>query len=121
MNAVENSKHWTGGRADHDWLYKDEMLEMEKQGKIQLYTAFSRQQPKQYVQDRMRQDTDTLVDWILKQKAYVYICGDGNNMARDVQGALVEILSSQLEDDDPKVYLENMKNENRFVMDIWMS
>jgi sulfite reductase alpha subunit-like flavoprotein len=106
--------------ADHDWLYKDEMLAMEKEHKIELHTAFSRQPlPKQYVQDRMRGDQLDLADWIVQDKAYIYVCGDGNRMAKDVQQALVDILSEKV--DDPKAYLEKLKEQNHFVMDIWTS
>jgi sulfite reductase alpha subunit-like flavoprotein len=120
--------------ADHDWLYKDEMKALAAEGIVsQLYTAFSRDapsgnsSPKKYVQDIMLVDEacgQRLVDLIVDQDAAVYVCGDGNAMAKDVQAAIVELLSSLRfhEDggiDHAKNYLEEMKKKRRFLMDIW--
>ena len=110
-------------RADHDWLFREEMEQLKKEGVItDLYTAFSRQKPKQYVQDIMVQDEvcrATLADLILKENASVYICGDGNQMAKDVQNAIVEVVASRVE--NAPEYLEKMKKQRRLLMDIWTS
>jgi sulfite reductase alpha subunit-like flavoprotein len=131
----------------HDWLYRDEMLQLKSEGIItNLYTAFSRdgrnssdkkddregnnhsnnndqEQNRRYVQHVMRQSENStrLVDLILRQRAHVYLCGDGNSMAKDVQAAFVEILGQQLPGsvEEAKLYLERMKQERRFLMDIW--
>lgn len=110
---------------EHDWLYREEMMSLQKEGIIaNLYTAFSRDGDRQYVQDIMRGNgacSKRLLDLIVDQRACVYLCGDGNAMAKDVQAALVELLGQRLEDgiDEAKTYLEKMKKENRFLMDIW--
>lgn len=115
--------------SDHDWLYQDEMKDYAKRGIIhELYTAFSRDDPnhRQYVQDLMRQESTAkrLVSLILDENASVYLCGDGNEMAKDVQATLISLLASSGavgNEDDAKVYLENMKSQKRFLMDIWTS
>jgi sulfite reductase alpha subunit-like flavoprotein len=110
-------------RADHDWLFREEMAQLKEEGVVsELYTAFSRQEPKHYVQDIMIHDEvcrASLVQLILEDNASVYICGDGNQMAKDVQNAIVEVLSSQIK--DAAAYLEKMKTQRRFLMDIWTS
>ena len=110
-------------RADHDWLFQEEMEQLKKDGVItDLYTAFSRQKPKQYVQDIMVHDEvcrASLADLLLKQNAHVYICGDGNQMAKDVQNAIVTVISPHVE--DAPSYLEKMKKERRLLLDIWTS
>ena len=118
--------------------------------------------PLRYVQDLMlrgrshpigpddggeeEEDRKSLYDAIVRRDGAVYVCGDGNSMAKDVQNAIVEILASDDRsdsteggglfdeeeekggDDDDRgarrreragKYLENMKKEGRFVMDIW--
>jgi sulfite reductase alpha subunit-like flavoprotein len=57
----------------------------------------------------------------LTKGAYVYLCGDGNAMAKDVQATVIEILGGTLSGgiDEATSYLEKMKKEHRFVMDIW--
>jgi sulfite reductase alpha subunit-like flavoprotein len=109
---------------DHDWLYRSEMQEFEKQGVVsKLYTAFSRDGNRQYVQDIMRSNEECaarLADLILEKKAGVYVCGDGNAMAKDVQAAIVELLSSRLGGvEQATEYLEQMKTDKRFLLDIW--
>lgn len=110
-------------RADHDWLFQEEMEQLKQEGVItDLYTAFSRQKPKHYVQDIMVQDEAcraSLVDLLLKKNASVYICGDGNQMAKDVQNAIVDVIAPHV--DDAPAYLEQMKKQRRLLMDIWTS
>ena len=108
----------------HDWLYREEMLHMLEQGVItHLYTAFSRdgEDRRQYVQDLMRKRSDYLRDLIIHKQAAIYICGDGNHMAKDVQCALTDILSSEIPGGptEAKLYLEKLKKEKRLLLDIW--
>jgi sulfite reductase alpha subunit-like flavoprotein len=111
--------------ADHDWLYREEMQELQKEGVItKLYTAFSRDGgKKEYVQDIIRNNEECaarLTDLIVEKRACIYVCGDGNAMAKDVQTVIVELLGKQLGGmDQGKEYLEQMKTDKRFLMDIW--
>ena len=110
---------------DHDWLYRDEMLQFEKDGVLaNLSTAFSREgTEKTYVQSKLKENGDRVRSMVMDQKASVYVCGDGNAMAKDVQKALVEILSESYDGDDKlaqaEAQLNAMKTNNKFVMDIW--
>lgn len=109
---------------NHDWLYREEMQSLQAEGIIaNLHVAVSRDDEnghRRYVQDSMRECAERLTMLILKQNACVYVCGDGNAMAKDVQGVVVELLASSLGDMDAAVsYFECMKVERRFLMDIW--
>jgi sulfite reductase alpha subunit-like flavoprotein len=109
---------------DHDWLYRDEMDAFEKCGIVSnLCIAFSRDGKKEYVQDVMKSDknAERLAKLILEETAAVYVCGDGNAMAKDVKEAIVVLLSSRLDGgvDEAKAYLETMKTDKRFLLDIW--
>ena len=59
---------------------------MHKDGLLtRLDTAFSRDQAqKVYVQDRMREHSAELFEW-LERGAYFYVCGDATRMAKDVE------------------------------------
>ncbi|CAJ1927725.1 unnamed protein product [Cylindrotheca closterium] len=114
--------------AEHDWLYKEELQSLHQGGIIaNLYTAFSRDNgKKEYVQDVMTNNfvcRKRLVDLILKQSACVYICGDGNRMARDVQVALATILAAEIEGDKSvdsgMALVQDLKQQGRLVLDIW--
>lgn len=111
--------------ADHDWLYQNELIELQKEGIItQQYNAFSRDGERQYVQDIMRTNAECgsrLVDIIVNKRGIVYICGDGNKMAKGVQGAIAELLGNKLGGgvDAGKAYIEELKSKGRFLLDIW--
>jgi sulfite reductase alpha subunit-like flavoprotein len=111
--------------ADHDWLYRAEMIRYESEGYItKLFTAFSRDGPgTTYVQDLMRQPDNRarVADLVMHRGARVFLCGDGTSMAKDVQQALVEIFASHLPGgiDEARDYLERLKQDRRFLMDIW--
>ena len=112
--------------ADHDWLYETEMKQLQQEGVIrELYTAFSRDAAnRQYVQDIMRNNESAksrIIETILNKRGSVYICGDGNKMAHDVQNALAEVIGSQLGGGNMagKAYIEELKSKGRFVLDIW--
>lgn len=107
-----------------DWLYKSEMLRLASEGIItRLHTAFSRDSPEKcYVQHLMAQPetANLLADLILNRGAVVYLCGDGNAMAKEVQATLIDILGQHLDGvADAQVALDRLKQDRRFVMDIW--
>lgn len=116
--------------SNHDWLYKDEMKSLEKEKVISsLNVAFSRDGAKKvYVQDKIKENGKRLADMVLVKGAAIYVCGDGNAMAKDVQGALIDVLvtekfsldkSNDSARTEAKEYLEEMKKSNRFLLDIW--
>lgn len=112
---------------DHDYLYHNDMEEFKNQGVLtNLYAAFSRDvvgEQTKYVQDIMRNNADCrarMIDLIVHKKASIYICGDGNAMAKDVQETLITILEGHVET-TPKEYVEEMKAGNRLLLDIWTS
>lgn len=109
--------------ADHDWLYRKEMESMLEENTIStLHTAFSRDgSQKVYVQDKLTEsgNAERLLNLIMEQNASIYVCGDGNAMAKDVKNAVVKLLGQKLGAEDAAAYLESMKNQNRFLLDIW--
>ena len=119
---------------DHDWLYRADMVELKRQGIISnLYTAFSRDSPAssngprhKYVQDIMLETecSNRLAKLIHEKNASIYICGDGNAMAHDVQNALTQIITKGLVDggvEAAQKYVEEMKRDKRYLVDIWTS
>ncbi len=109
--------------ANHDYLYREELQALVEEGVIDhLHTAFSRDgAKKEYVQDLMKNEETAarLAETILNGNGSVYVCGDGNHMGRDVQSAIAELLVPHLEGTGGKEYVEKMKREGRFLLDIW--
>lgn len=55
--------------------------------------AWSRdQQQKIYVQDKLREQGAELWRWI-NDGAHIYVCGDANRMAKDVENTLLEVIA----------------------------
>jgi len=75
---------------------------------------------KEYVQDRMKivNRDDKLRKMIQEDHAYVYICGDGAGMAKDVVESLVDILGGDDREEGEKQIME-LKKRKRLVLDIW--
>ena len=59
-----------------------------------------------------------------QETAYMYVCGDAENMARDVHTSLRHILmmhspSSFMTEAEAEAYLQELKQRQRYVLDIW--
>ena len=109
-------------REQQDFLYRDEMEAWLKDGVLQrLDTAFSRDQPKKiYVQDRIREQSALLWDW-LERGAYFYVCGDSKRMAPDVEAAVVDSITihSGKGPDYALAYVDEMKKQKRYLQDVY--
>lgn len=105
-----------------DFLYQQEWQDYAKQGLLNRYHfAWSRdQQQKIYVQDKIREQAETLWQW-LQQGAYLYVCGDANKMAKDVEQALLDVISQQgnLTEEQAEDYLADLREEKRYQRDVY--
>lgn len=87
-----------------------------------LELAFSREQDeKVYVQHRMKATGDSLYKLLFQQNGYVFLCGDGANMARDVHQCLIKIQveyggASEVAAKDK---LTEMTQAKTYVRDVW--
>jgi len=110
-----------------DYLYGDELEGLAADGTLtKLCVAESRKNPdkKVYVQHLMLQHKDRLRELIVEQDAFVFICGDGHGMAKDVHNALVEIISSgdgadAMDAAEAEAMLKDMTRSARYVKDVW--
>lgn len=70
---------------------------------------------------RLKSRGKEVANLILKQNAYVYICGDGCHMAKDVTRTIIEILNEHgsITEIEAEKMIECMKQRRRFVLDIW--
>jgi sulfite reductase (NADPH) flavoprotein alpha-component len=109
-------------RRDHDFFYEDELAAMKATGVLtRLSLAWSRDgAEKFYVQDRMREVGRDLWAW-LADGAHVYVCGDAKHMARDVEGALVEIVAQHgaRSTDEAIAFVANLKKSGRYQQDVY--
>jgi sulfite reductase (NADPH) flavoprotein alpha-component len=105
-----------------DFLYKEQLQEMHKDGVLtHLDTAFSRDQAKKvYVQDRMQERAAELYAW-LERGAYFYVCGDATRMAKDVEMALLDVIAKGSNGtlEHANEYLAAMKKQKRYQRDVY--
>jgi sulfite reductase (NADPH) flavoprotein alpha-component len=105
-----------------DFLYQTEWLDWRKRGFLQrLDVAFSRDgNDKVYVQHRIEEHGATFYEW-LREGAYVYVCGDAQQMAPDVDRAIRQVVSSHggLGDDQVEEFMLNLQRERRYQRDVY--
>src|SRR5687767_3544494 len=84
-------------------------------------TAFSRDQSqKVYVQHRMREVGREIWSW-LQEGAYLYLCGDAERMAPDVDAALQAIAEEQgaMSQEAAAEYMAKLRAEKRYRRDVY--
>lgn len=107
---------------DQDFLYRDELLGFHADGSLdRLDVAFSREQEhKQYVSHLMNGHGEELYTW-LRDGAVVYVCGDAERMATDVEDALAAIISQHgdVDEEAARAELDRLRAEGRYLRDIY--
>jgi sulfite reductase (NADPH) flavoprotein alpha-component len=86
-----------------------------------LDLAFSRDQPdKVYVQHRLLERAAELWSW-LDEGAHLYLCGDAQRMARDVESGLTYIIAKEGRTDAAaaKAYLARLTAQGRYQKDVY--
>lgn len=109
-------------REQQDFLYREEMYAWLKNGVMQrLDTAFSRdQQKKIYVQDRIREQSKLLWEW-LERGAHFYVCGDSKRMAPDVEATVLESIAqhSGKGPEYASAFVAEMRKQKRYLRDVY--
>lgn len=105
-----------------DFLYQVEWQRYVKEGVLsRIDLAWSRdQQEKIYVQDKLREQGAELWRWI-NDGAHIYVCGDANRMAKDVEQALLEVIAEfgGMDPESADEYLSELRIERRYQRDVY--
>ena len=105
-----------------DYYYRDELEKMRVDGFLtELDLAFSRdQREKVYVQHLMRNRGARLWQW-LQDGAQLYVCGNADPMAKDVDRAICDIAAEQgnLDRDAAKEYVRSLSADKRYHRDVY--
>ena len=120
-----NGKNWLFFGAQtkkNDFIYEDQISNfVEEKILNNLDTAFSRDQDnKIYVQDKIYERSNEFFQW-LKNGAIIYVCGDAQKMAKDVEVTIIKLISKELKCEDKKAleYLKMLKKEKRYLIDVY--
>jgi sulfite reductase (NADPH) flavoprotein alpha-component len=105
-----------------DFLYQVEWQRYVKEGVLtKIDLAWSRdQKQKVYVQDKLRQQGAELWRWI-NDGAHIYVCGDANRMAKDVEQVLLEVIAEfgAMDTEAADEYLSELRVERRYQRDVY--
>jgi sulfite reductase (NADPH) flavoprotein alpha-component len=115
--------HWLffGERSRKEFLYGNYWQKLQHSGKLHLSCAFSRAQPhKVYVQHKMIEEGAALFSWV-EAGAHLYVCGDATQMAKDVDAALCQIVSTHggYEEAEARAYVKALRKEGRYQRDVY--
>ncbi|XP_036752566.2 methionine synthase reductase isoform X2 [Manis pentadactyla] len=109
--------------------HREELRHFHKHGILtHLKVSFSRdapvgeeEAPAKYVQDSIEHHSTQVARVLLHENGCIYMCGDAKNMAKDVNDALVRIISKEVGVDrlEAMKTLATLKEEKRYLQDIW--
>jgi sulfite reductase (NADPH) flavoprotein alpha-component len=108
-------------RRASDFFYEEQFAKYVRDEKLRLDVAFSRDQSeKVYVQHRMREQAREVWAW-LEEGAELFVCGDKERMAADVDHELLAIVESQgsKTPEQAKEYVENLRTSKRYKRDVY--
>ncbi|GAB7270895.1 NADPH-dependent assimilatory sulfite reductase flavoprotein subunit [Dickeya ananatis] len=105
-----------------DFLYQVEWQRYVKEGLLtHIDLAWSRDQAhKVYVQDKIREKGAQVWRWI-QDGAHIYVCGDANRMAKDVEHALLDVVAEQggMDAEQADEFLSELRLERRYQRDVY--
>ncbi|ROR13168.1 NADPH-dependent assimilatory sulfite reductase flavoprotein subunit [Erwinia sp. JUb26] len=124
-NDGAGGKNWLFFGNPHfteDFLYQVEWQRYVKDGLLtNIDLAWSRDQKhKIYVQDKIRAKGAEVWSWI-QEGAHIYVCGDANRMAKDVEQALLEVVAEYggMDIETADEFLSELRIERRYQRDVY--
>ncbi|MCE3203972.1 sulfite reductase subunit alpha [Paenibacillus sonchi] len=109
-------------REDSDFYFREELEGLQMEGFLQrLDTAFSRDQAEKiYVQHRILEHGAELWAW-LQEGAHFYVCGDAQQMAKEVDAALKTVIRQHggMTADEANDYVKEMSLTKRYARDVY--
>lgn len=125
-NENAKGKNWLffgNPKFTEDFLYQVEWQKYIKLGVLsKIDLAWSRdQEQKIYVQDKIKEKGMEIWSWI-KEGAYLYICGNADKMAKDVEKVLLEEVISKfgkMSIESSKDFLRKLRISRRYQRDVY--
>ncbi|WP_343554584.1 NADPH-dependent assimilatory sulfite reductase flavoprotein subunit [Pantoea sp.] len=124
-NDGAGGKNWLFFGNPHftdDFLYQVEWQKYVKDGLLtNIDLAWSRDQAeKVYVQDKICAKGAEVWSWI-QEGAHLYVCGDANRMAKDVEQALLDVVVEHggMDRETADEFLSELRIERRYQRDVY--
>lgn len=110
-----------GCRDQNDFMYREELsrIQSELGDRLKIVTAFSREGPKTYVQDRVGEFAADILE-LLERGASMYICGKAS-MAREVDMRMEDAVrkAKGLSGNEVKAWADSLKKRGKWKADVW--
>lgn len=103
-----------------DFYYDEYLLTLEKTGHLTLDLAFSRDETeKVYVQHRLWEKRAEIWAW-LQKGAYLFVCGDAEKMAKDVDVTLQRIAQDAgFTEEASRQWLKDLRKSRHYRQDVY--
>jgi sulfite reductase (NADPH) flavoprotein alpha-component len=124
LHYQSKAKHWLFFGERHrayDFFYEEDWAYLGTHGHLRLDLAFSRdQEEKIYVQHRIQENGLEFYQW-LEEGAFLYICGDAQQMAKDVELTLQGIIQEYGSKTplEAKDYIKQLRQQKRYLRDVY--
>ncbi|KAI8339167.1 hypothetical protein BC941DRAFT_422326 [Chlamydoabsidia padenii] len=122
LNANKNVLFFGCRHKDKDYHYQEQWNQYKKDGKLQVFVAFSRdQESKVYVQDLLRQQSVMVWDMIENQQCKVILSGSSGKMPDQVAYALKQVFMGEggLDAEQAEAYFANMNKTGQYQEECW--
>lgn len=109
---------------EKDYFFKElwEFLANKLDINFHIYTAASRSQnaKKQYVQHKLFEQGEIVLNLILNHLAILYVCGSSGPMPRQVRETIVDSISQKgISKEDADLILKQMESSGRYIQETW--
>ncbi|MBI2743829.1 MAG: sulfite reductase [Chlamydiales bacterium] len=104
-----------------DFFYEEFWNSLVAKQKLKLDLAFSRDtDEKVYVQHKLLENGKELWSWI-QGGSHIYVCGDAEKMAKDVDAALHQIVEKEgeMSSEEAKAFVKGLRTQKRYLLDVY--
>ena len=123
--AVGETALFYGCRYRKEFVYGDLWKQYHDEGVLtHVIPAFSREQSyKIYVQDKIRENSKLVTDYLMKQNGYFYYCGLAGKAPTAIRAGIIDAFKKEagISEDQGEEYLKEMEKEGRYNLECWLS
>lgn len=122
QNPVGSNLLFFGCRSENvDYFYHEEWERLKDLMPLKVHAAFSRdQRHKVYVQDLIREQSESVFRLLHDEIGLVYVCGSSGKMPKAVRAALADVFVERgMDQEAANKYLEGMEKEGRYKQETW--
>ncbi|KAF2150689.1 sulfite reductase flavo protein alpha-component [Myriangium duriaei CBS 260.36] len=107
---------------DADYFFGHEWDSLENKG-LRTFLALSRDKnaPRNYVQDLIVKEADSVFEAIDERHGKIFVCGSSGNMPKGVRQALVDVIKSKQGsgEEEAEAYLAALEKQGRYKQETW--